>query len=354
MSGFTIAGRPIGPGHPPYVIAELSGNHNGDMGRALALIDAAAAAGADAVKLQTYTADTMTIDHDGPGFHIEGGPWDGRTLYDLYREAHTPWEWHAPLYARAKAAGVACFSSPFDSTAVDFLEQLGTPAYKIASFEIVDIPLIKKVASTGKPVIISTGMASQAEISDAVSTAREAGAGGVMLLHCVSAYPTPAAEAHLARMAELRNSHGTFVGLSDHTLGHEVAIAAVALGASVIEKHVTLRRADGGPDAGFSLEPGEFKQLCDGAKTAHSALGSGRDERTASEEANYLFRRSLYVVADVRAGECFTADNVRAIRPGLGMPPKDLPGIFGRRAACDIARGTPMSTELIADSGPAK
>ena len=345
---FAIAGRPIGLGHAPYVIAELSGNHNGDIERAFVLIAAAAEAGADAVKLQTYTADTITIDHDGPGFVIEGGLWHGRKLHDLYNEAHTPWEWHPALFEHARKAGVHCFSSPFDPTAVDFLETLSAPAYKIASFEIIDLPLIAKAASTGKPLIISTGMANAAEIADAVSTANDAGAAGVVLLHCVSGYPTPASEANLARIALLRGRHGCAIGLSDHTLGVEVAIAAVALGACVIEKHVTLKRADGGPDAAFSLEPAELKQLCDGARIAASALGRAEYDKAASEADNLVFRRSLSVVADIAAGEAYTNANVRSIRPGHGLPPKLLPDILGRRAARDITRGTPLNLDLVA------
>lgn len=347
---FAIAGRAIGAEHPPYVIAELSGNHNGDINRAFALIDAAAEAGADAVKLQTYTADTITIDHDGPEFVIHGGLWDGRRLYDLYREAHTPWEWHPALFEHARKAGIQCFSSPFDPTAVDFLEGLGAPAYKIASFEVIDLPLIRKTAETGKPLIISTGMAATEEIADAIGAARAGGAGGIVLLHCVSGYPTPAAEANLARIAALWSRHGCAVGISDHTLGHEVAIAAVALGACVIEKHLTLRRSDGGPDAEFSLEPAELKQLCDGARIVHSALGQADYGQTASEAGNVVFRRSLYVVADMKAGDAFSDANVRSIRPGHGLAPKFLPEILGRRAARDIKRGTPMSADLIAES----
>ena len=256
-----IAGRPIGPGQPPYIIAEMSGNHNGDIDRALALIDAAAAAGADAVKLQTYTADTITIDHDGPGFVIEGGLWDGRRLYELYQEAHTPWDWHPRLFDHAAEIGIACFSSPFDPTAVDFLNSLGAPAFKVASFEIVDTPLVAAMTRTGKPLIISTGLASPEDITEAVSTAREAGGEQLILLHCTSGYPTPAAQMHLRTMMDLGAAHGTLVGLSDHTMGTAVSVAAVALGACVIEKHFTLARADGGPDSAFSLEPDELARL---------------------------------------------------------------------------------------------
>jgi pseudaminic acid synthase len=347
---FHIAGRAIGPGEPPYVIAELSGNHNGDIARAFRLIEAAKQAGADAVKLQTYTADTITIDHEGPGFVIEGGLWHGRKLYDLYGEAHTPWDWHPALFAHAQKVGITCFSSPFDATAIDLLERLGAPAYKIASFEIVDTPLIRRAAATGKPLIVSTGMAQAAEIADAMAAVREGNReAGLVLLHCVSGYPTPAEEANLARIPALAARFGVPVGLSDHTLGVEVAIAAVALGAVVIEKHVTLARADGGPDASFSLEPHELEALVKGARSAHAALGRADYGRAASEEGNMAFRRSLYAVADIAAGEAFTEANVRSIRPGHGLPPKELPQVLGRRAARAIARGTPLSWPLVAD-----
>lgn len=345
---FAICGRAIGPGHAPYVIAEMSGNHNGDLGRALALIEAAHRAGADAVKLQTYTADTLTIDHDGPGFRIEGGLWGGSTLYDLYTEAHTPWDWHPALFARARELGIACFSTPFDETAVGFLESLDAPAYKIASFEAVDLALIACVARTGKPTILSTGMASPAEIAEAVETFRANGGGPLVLLHCISAYPAPAEQANLRRMPRLGADHGCAFGLSDHTLGDETAIAAVALGASVIEKHVTLARADGGPDAAFSLEPHELERLCRSVRTAHLALGSGTPARAEAEAASLVFRRSIYVVADIAAGEPFTPANVRVIRPGFGLPPRELPRVLGARAARALTRGTPLAENDLA------
>jgi len=348
MTPFTINTRPIGPDHPPYVVAELSGNHNGDLGRALALIEAAAAAGADAVKLQTYTADTMTIDHDGPDFMIKGGLWEGYKLYDLYREAHTPWEWHEALFAKAGECGIGCFSSPFDETAVDFLEELGAPAYKIASFEAVDLPLIARVGRTGKPTIISTGMASPEEIAEAVATYREAGGGALVLLHCISAYPSPPEQANLRRMPQLGAAHECAYGLSDHTLGDETAIAAVALGASVIEKHVTLARADGGPDAAFSLEPDELARLCRVVRTTHAALGTGTVERSPVESGSMVFRRSIYAVADIAEGERFTRENVRIIRPGYGLPPRELPRVLDARAGRAITRGTPIDESLIA------
>ncbi len=348
-TAFAIAGQEIGPERPPYVIAELSGNHNGDLGRALRLIDVAKEAGVDAVKLQTYTADTITIDHTGPGFVIEQGLWAGRKLYELYREAHTPWEWHPALFEHAHRRGIACFSSPFDSSAIDFLERLSAPAYKIASFEIIDLPLIRRAAKTGKPLVISTGMASTAEIGEAVSTAREAGNGGVALLHCVSGYPTPTDEANLLHIPVLAASYTCPIGLSDHTLGIECAIAAVALGAVIIEKHITLARADGGPDAAFSLEPDELGKLVDGVRTAFSTLGRADYGHAASERENMTLRRSLYAVHDIAAGEAFTEANVRSIRPGYGLPPKHLPQVLGKHAVRAIARGTPLSFDLVGE-----
>lgn len=342
-----IAGRPVGPDHPPYVVAEMSANHGGDYVRAVRILEEAAAAGVDAVKLQTYTADTITLDHDGPGFVLESGPWAGRRLHDLYDEAHTPWEWHADLFARGRELGIAVFSSPFDPTAVELLESLDTPAYKIASFELVDLPLIRLVASTGKPVLLSTGMASPEEIRAAVDAAREAGCQELAVLHAVSGYPTPADEANLLSIPRLAAGHDAVVGLSDHSLGTVVATTAVALGARIIEKHVIADRADGGPDAHFSLEPGELARLVHDARTAFDALGDGSASRPLSEASQAGIRRSLYVVADVAEGELLTPDNVRSIRPGRGLPPSALDTVLGSTAACPIRRGTPLRWEHI-------
>ena len=344
---FAIAGRPIGPDHPPYVIAEMSGNHNGDIDRALALIDAAHAAGADAVKLQTYTADTITLDHDGPGFTVEGGLWHGRTLHALYQEAHTPWDWHPRLFDHARDLGITAFSSPFDPTAVAFLESLDAPAYKVASFEIVDTPLVGLMAATGKPLIISTGLASPADIADAVAAARAAGGREIVLLHCTSGYPTPPSQMHLRTLQHLRAAHGTLVGLSDHSMGTAVSVAAVALGACVIEKHFTLARADGGPDTAFSLAPDALARLVADCRAAWEAMGSVHYEEVEAEAASRDHRRSLYVVADVARGETLSPANVRSIRPGFGLPPKHLAEVIGRPAARDLKRGEPLAWDLI-------
>jgi N-acetylneuraminate synthase len=344
-----IAGRPIGLEHPPYIIAELSGNHGGSLDMALQIVDAIAASGADAVKLQTYTADTMTIDHDGPGFVIREPEslWTGRSLHALYDEAHTPWEWHPVLFERARSLGLAAFSTPFDATAVDFLEDLDVPAYKVASFENTDIPLIERVASTGKPVIISTGMATLAEIDQAVTAARDSGCRDLILLKCTSSYPASASASNLASIDVLRNAFGTEVGLSDHTLGIGVPVAAVALGATVIEKHVTLRRADGAVDSAFSLEPHELQALVDETRRARQAIGQPAFGPTPDEVPSLAYRRSLYVVRDVSAGQVLTSSDVRAIRPGFGLPPRHLSAVLGRQAVRDIARGTPVSWDLV-------
>ena len=344
-----INGRPIGPGHPPYLIAELSGNHNGDLNRALALVDAAKAAGADAVKLQTYTADTITIDHDGPGFRLEGGLWQGRTLHDLYREAHTPWDWHAPLFAHARAIGLTIFSSPFDETAVDLLERLDAPAFKIASFELNDLPLIRRAARSGKPLIMSTGLATLGEVGEAVEAAGDV---PLVLLHCVSGYPTPPEDCNLRTIPHLAEAFGVGAGLSDHTHGAAVPVAATALGAVVIEKHFTLSRAEGGVDSAFSLEPAEFKAMADSVRTAWAALGRVHYGVKPSEAGGRDYRRSLYVVADVPAGAPLTPANVRSIRPGFGMEPKHLPAVLARRAARPLKRGEPLRWDMLLPEGP--
>ncbi len=346
-----IAGRTIGPAEPPYVIAEMSGNHKGDLERACRLIDAAADAGADAVKLQTYTADTMTIAHDGPGFRIEGGLWHGRTLHDLYREAHTPWDWHPRLFEHGRRRGIAVFSSPFDATAIELLEQLDAPAYKIASFELVDLPLIRRAALTGKPLILSTGTAGLGEIEEAVLAARGAGAREILLLHCTSAYPAAPEEMHLRTIPHLARSFGVPVGLSDHTMGIAVPAAAVALGAVAIEKHFTLARADGGTDAAFSLEAHELAEMVRSCRVAWAALGQVHYGTTPGDAGGVLYRRSLYVVADVASGEPLTAENVRAIRPGHGLRPKHLDRVLGRRAVRALRRGEPLDWSMI---GPAE
>jgi len=343
----TIAGRPIGPGHPPYVICELSGNHNGSLDRALQMMEAAAATGCDAIKLQTYTPDTITIRHDGPGFRIKGGLWDGRTLHDLYREAHTPFEWHEALFTRARRLGVTLFSSPFDDTAVDLLESLGAPAYKIASFEAIDLPLIARVARCGKPMIISTGMCNLGEIQDAVTTARSHGCREIILLHCVSSYPAVFEDANLATIPHLASAFDVVAGLSDHTPGSAAPAAAIALGACVIEKHFTLARADGGPDAAFSLEPAEFCTLVEDCRNAWRAVGRVTYDIEGSEKANIVFRRSLYAVRPIARGEAFTSANVRSIRPGFGLAPKHLPRVLGRHATRDVAYGEPIAEDML-------
>jgi N-acetylneuraminate synthase len=345
MPSIEISGRLIGPDHEPYVVCELSGNHNGSLERALQLLEAAATTGADAIKIQTYTPDTITIDHDGPGFRIEGGLWDGRTLYDLYGEAQTPFEWHETLFRRARQLGVTIFSTPFDESAVDLLETLDAPAYKIASFEAIDVPLIAYVARKGKPMIISTGMANFEEIGEAVRTARENGCGAIVLLHCVSSYPAPDEQSNVRTVPDLAERFGVVSGLSDHTFGSAVAVASIALGGCVVEKHFTLRRADGGPDSAFSLEPDEFKTLVEDCKRAWRALGKASYDLQGCERGNLAFRRSIYVVRDLAAGDELTAENIRSIRPGYGLPPKHLPDVIGRHAARDLKRGDPLKLE---------
>lgn len=341
MPEITIAGRPIGPAHPPYVIAELSANHNGSLETALQIVRAAAAAGADAVKLQTYRPDTITLNCDDEPFRIRGGLWDGRTLYDLYAEAHMPWDWHKPLFEEAGRLGLAIFSSPFDSTAVDLLEDLNAPAYKIASFEAVDLPLIRYTAATGKPLIISTGMADAEEIAEAVDAARSAGCTQLALLHCVSGYPAPAEDYNLRTLVDMAERHGHVVGLSDHTLDNSVAIASVALGAAIIEKHFTLDRNGGGPDDSFSLEPVDLAELCRSARTTWQALGRVDYGLKSSEQGNLQFRRSLYFVRDLPAGAVVTADAVRSVRPGYGLAPKHLDAVLGRQLAHSVKANTP-------------
>lgn len=343
-----IAGRKIGADHPPYVICELSGNHNGDLDRALALVDAAAGTGCDAIKIQTYTADTITMDVDRPEFRITGGLWDGRSLYELYQEAYTPYDWHPALFERARRRGVTMFSSPFDETAVDLLADLDAPAFKIASFEAVDLPLIRYAAAKGRPLIISTGMANLAEMQAARDAALEAGAPGVALLHCVSSYPATFADANVRTVADMAGRFGCPIGLSDHTMGTAASVAAVAMGASIIEKHFTLARADGGPDADFSLEPAEFKALVDDTRAAWTALGRAHYDVLGSERGNLQFRRSLYVAADVKAGEPLTRANVRSIRPGNGLAPTHLDAVLGRAAVRDLKRGEPLAWDMLA------
>jgi pseudaminic acid synthase len=349
MHDVNIGGRVIGEGHPPFIIAEMSGNHNGSLEQALKIADAAAASGAHALKLQTYTADTMTLDIAGGEFFIDDPKslWRGMGLYDLYKKAHTPWQWHEPIFERCKKLGLICFSTPFDGTAVDFLESLAAPAYKIASFENTDLPLIKKAAATGKPLIISTGMATVAEIDEAVRTAREGGCVDIVLLKCTSTYPASAADSNILTIPHMRELFDVQAGLSDHTLGTGVSLAAVALGATVIEKHFTISRADGGVDAAFSMEPDEMRRLVFESKQARQALGGVSYGPTEKEKPSLKFRRSLYIVKDMEAGEVFTAENVRAIRPGFGLPPKYLDVILGKKASRDLKTGTALTWEII-------
>jgi N-acetylneuraminate synthase len=345
----SIAGRRIAADEPPYVIAELSANHNGSLQTALDIVTAAHQAGADAVKLQTYRPDTITLDVNDEAFRIRGGLWDGRTLYELYQQAHMPWEWHAPLFAHARQLGITIFSSPFDDTAVDLLEALGAPAYKIASFEAVDLALIRRVAATGKPVIISTGLADADEIAEAVAAARGAGCTQLALLHCVSGYPAPAADYNLRTIADMAARFGCVIGLSDHTLDNATALAAVALGAAVVEKHFTLDRRGGGPDDSFSLQPPELAALCRDTRTAWAALGEVDYGVKSSERGNLQFRRSLYFVKPLKAGDAVTADAVRSVRPGHGLAPKFMDRVVGRVLARDVTHGTPVSWDHLAE-----
>lgn len=342
-----IAGHPIGIDHPPYVIAEMSANHNGSLETALHIIEEAHRAGADAVKLQTYRPDTITLDCDSEDFRIRGGLWDGKTLYQLYQQAHLPWEWHQPLFEHARKIGITIFSSPFDNTAVDLLENLNAPAYKIASFEAVDLPLIKYVASTGKPMIISTGMADAEEIQEAIDAARSGGCKELAILHCVSGYPAPAADYNLRTIPDMIHRFGLVTGLSDHTLDNTTAITSIALGSAVIEKHFTLNRSNGGPDDSFSLEPQELAVLRRGVRTAWESLGQVDFGRKSSEQGNAQFRRSLYFVRDLKAGSVITADSVRSVRPGFGLPPKYFDEIVGRTVINDVCKNSPVSKSFI-------
>lgn len=343
--------RAIGPAHPPYVIAELSGNHNGDLHRALALLDEAHRQGAHAVKIQTYTADTMTIKSDNKDFKVSGGLWDGKTLYELYDWAHTPWDWHKALFDRARSLGITLFSSPFDESAIEFLEQLEAPAYKIASFEMTDLPLVRKAAQTGKPLIVSTGMASKEEIQETVEAIRETGNKQFALLHCVSAYPANHTEANVNTVKALADEFSCVVGLSDHTLTNATSVAAVALGASIVEKHFIDSRASEGPDSAFSIEPHELRALVNDTKNAWEALGEPSFGCTQGEAFSQVFRRSVYVVNDIKAGEPFTHENLRRIRPGYGVAPKYLDLLLGCQAPKDLVRGEPVTPEILKDLG---
>jgi len=342
----TIDNRKIGPDYPPYIIAELSANHNGDIERAYRIMEAAKKAGADAIKLQTYTHETITMDCDSEDFQIHGGLWDGQSLYQLYKNAHMPWDWHQPLFAKAKELGITIFSSPFDSSAVNLLEDLEAPAYKIASFELVDLPLIKRVAQTGKPMIMSTGMANQQEIQEAIDCARNNGCKELIVLHCVSGYPAPAEQYNLRTLVDIANRYQVLTGLSDHTIDNATAVTSVALGACLIEKHVTLDRSGGGPDDSFSLEPKELTQLCKDSKTAWLALGNVNYERTEAEKGNVKFRRSLYVVKEIKRGQKLTEDNIRSIRPGFGLAPKYYDLVLNKTAKYDIKPGSALNENM--------
>ena len=339
----------IGTGYPPFIVAEMSGNHNQSLEKALSIVEAAARAGAHAVKLQTYTADTLTIDVEEEGFIIQDPEslWKGKSLYELYKEAYTPWEWHEPIMKKCQGLGLIAFSTPFDETAVDFLEGLNVPAYKIASFESNHLPLIRKAASTGKPLIISTGMATIAELDDAVRTAREAGCQDIVLLKCTSTYPAPPEDVNLVTIPHLRKLFGVEVGISDHTLGVGVSIAAVAMGACIVEKHFTLSRAEGGVDAVFSMEPPEMRLLSDELLKAWQGLGKISYDLTPREQSSLMFRRSIYVVHDIKAGELFTSKNIRIIRPGAGLQPKYYDILIGKRSSRDIRRGEPLKWEFV-------
>ncbi|WP_348815919.1 pseudaminic acid synthase [Halomonas sp. H10-59] len=348
LPNIEIAGRRIAADQPPYIIAELSANHNGKLETAMRIIEEAASAGADAIKLQTYRPETITLDCDSDDFKISDGLWAGRTLYELYQEAHMPWEWHHPLFEYAKKLGITIFSSPFDNTAVDLLEDLGAPAYKIASFEAVDLPLIEYVARTGKPMIISTGMADCDEIQEAVDAARGAGCQQLAILQCVSGYPAPSEDYNLHTITDMMGRFGLVTGLSDHTLDNTTAIASVALGANLIEKHFTLDRNGGGPDDSFSLEPAELEKLCVDTKTAWHALGKVNYGRKSSEHGNAKFRRSLYFVKDMKAGERIDESAVRSVRPGYGVAPKFLTDVLGKKLKNDISKNQPVRFDDLA------
>jgi N-acetylneuraminate synthase len=345
---FKIGSRKIGIDQPAFIIAEVSANHGGDIKKALKIIDAAADAGADALKLQTYTPDTITIDSDRPEFVVKvNDAWKGKTLYELYGEAFTPWEWHKELFAHAKKRGMLAFSSPFDVTAVDFLETLKVPAYKVASFEVIDIPLLEAIGKTKKPVIMSRGLATTEEIALALKTLRKFGTTDLIILQCISGYPARPEDMHLSTIPDIAKRFKVLPGLSDHTLNNDIAIASIALGAAVIEKHLTMKRSDGGPDAAFSLEPQEFMHMVNSIRMIEGAIGVPSYERSTSERENIVFRKSLFVVKDVKRGDRFTSENVRSIRPGNGLPPKEYRAIIGKRASRDIARATPLSWKLI-------
>ena len=342
-----ILGREVSDEFPPYIIAEISANHNGNVENAFKIIDMAKRCGADAVKMQTYTPDTITLNSSKEDFVIKDGLWKGRTLHQLYEWAHTPWEWHAELFAYSKEVGITLFSTPFDDTAVAFLEELNTPAYKIASFECTDLNLIKRAASTNKPLIISTGMANDSEIGEAVDTALKFGSGELTLLHCVSGYPSPAAEYNLRTLADMKNRFGVHVGLSDHTLDNTTAIAAVALGAVMVEKHVTLDRNGGGPDDSFSLEEDGLRELCSSTKTAWQSLGKVNYERTEAEKGNVKFRRSLYYVRTLKQGDVITENDIRSVRPGFGLPPKYYDKLIGTKVAISVEKNSPVTLESV-------
>ncbi len=347
---FRLGNREIGGNHPPLVVAEMSGNHNQSLQRALEIVDAAAAAGAHAIKIQTYTADTMTLDLTEGEFFISdpASLWKGKSLHQLYQEAHTPWDWHKPILERARERGMIAFSTPFDETAVDFLESLGVPCYKIASFENTDIPLIRRAAATGKPLIISTGMATVAELDESVRAARAAGCSDLVLLKCTSTYPSTPENSNVLTIPHMQELFGCQVGLSDHTMGVGAAIAAVAHGATVVEKHFTLRRSDGGVDSTFSLEPDELRTLVIETERAWQSLGSASYGSSAAEQPSLIFRRSIYIARDLKAGDVLTRENLRCIRPGHGLPPKYLELLLGHKVSRDVRKGTPMDWTLVA------